>query len=100
MYHLQQENGDINHHLFHLFIATPEKVIFEDKVLALNAPGKEGFFEILVGHAAFISLLKPGKLVITDVNKQKHIWEISWGFFEISQNKASVLIDSAQHVEG
>lgn len=93
MYHLQQEPSDITHHMFNLFIATPEKVIYDDYVFALNAPGKEGFFEILVGHAAFLALLKSGKLVVTDINKQKLTWEVSEGIFEMYHNKASVLVD-------
>lgn len=99
MYHLQQEPPDISHHLFNLFIATPEQVIFDQDVLALNVPGKEGFFEILVGHAAFMAVLKSGKLVVTDINKQKHMWEVSGGIFEIYHNRASVLVDSIKPVE-
>lgn len=99
MYHLQQESPEIAHHLFRLFIATPEKVIFDQEAISVNAPGKEGFFEILVSHAPFMSLLKSGKLVATDVNKEKHVWEISGGIFEVSQNVASVLVDSAVPID-
>lgn len=99
MYHLQQEPGEISHHLFNLFIATPEKVIFDQNVFGLNAPGKEGFFEVLVGHAAFMAILKTGKLVVTDINKQKLAWEVSGGIFEIYHNKATVLVDSVVPLE-
>lgn len=99
MYHLQEEPSDIERHLFNLFIATPEKVVLKQNVLSLNAPGKEGFFEILVGHAAFMAILKAGKIVVTDRNKDKHAWMISAGIFEIYNNRASLLVDSIEPLE-
>lgn len=99
MYHLQEEPSDIAHHLFNLFIATPEKVVFEQNVISLNAPGKKGVFEVLVGHASFMALLKAGKLVVTDRNKEKRAWIISGGIFEVYNNRASLLVDSIEPLE-
>lgn len=82
--------------MYDLFIATPEKVIFNDSIQSLNAPGSEGYLEILTNHAPIITTLQPGKLVVTTKNKEKRIWAVSGGFLEFSHNKASLLADSIE----
>ena len=41
--------------MYHLFMATPEKVVFDGQVESLVAPGKLGYLEILTNHAAIIT---------------------------------------------
>ncbi|MGZ3633788.1 MAG: ATP synthase F1 subunit epsilon [Parachlamydiaceae bacterium] len=82
--------------MYHLFLVTPEKVLFDGHVYSVNAPGEVGFFEVLSNHASMISVLKEGKLVVTDQDKQKHAWHISGGYFDVSQNRATVLANSAE----
>lgn len=96
MYHLQQEPSEISHHLFRLLIATPEKVIFQGNILSLYAPGKDGYFEILVNHAAFMAALHSGKVIVTQADKSKIAWAITGGLFEIDKNKASLLADACE----
>lgn len=80
--------------MYHLFVATPEKVIFDDKANYLKAPGGEGYFEILPNHAPFISTLKNGKVEFIDKEHKKWSLEISGGLFEVHHNEASLLADS------
>jgi len=82
--------------MYHLFVATPDKVYFDDDVISLIAPGTVGSFEILSHHAPFISSLKKGPLTITDKNHRRFTWNITGGFFEMSDNKATLLADSVQ----
>ncbi len=80
--------------MFHLFLATPEEVIFDDEVSDLKAPGAAGYFEILPQHAPFISSLKKGTLEFKDANNKVWVMEIPGGIFEVEHNNASVLADA------
>lgn len=82
--------------MFRLFLATLEKVIFDDDVQSLIAPGAVGYFGILTNHAPIIASLKPGKLVITDKNHNKIVWAISGGFLEMSHNNSTILADAVE----
>ena len=47
-----------------LEILTPDKSVFSGEAIAVNVPGILGSFEILAGHAALVSALGTGTLVI------------------------------------
>jgi F-type H+-transporting ATPase subunit epsilon len=82
--------------MYHLFLATPEKVIFDDKVISLIAPGGDGYLEILTNHASILTTLTAGKLEVTDKDKKKWIWAVSGGFLEVIHNQAVLLADAIE----
>lgn len=82
--------------MYRLFIATPEKVIFDDDVESLIAPGLAGYLEILTGHAPIICALTAGKLTIKDTKGKKKDWAISGGYLEVSDHKATLLGDAME----
>lgn len=82
--------------MYHLQIVTPEEIFFDDQVIALIAPGIEGYLGILTNHAALITALKTGVLIITDQNKKKIFYEVSGGFLEVCHNEAFLLVDTIQ----
>lgn len=82
--------------MYRLSIVTPEKVVYEDLVYSLIAPGEEGYLEILTNHAAIITSLQPGKLTVTDKDEKTTIWAVSYGFLEVSHNEASLLADAIE----
>jgi F-type H+-transporting ATPase subunit epsilon len=45
-------------------VVTPEKILFSDPATMVEAPGAEGDFGVLVDHAPFVSLLRPGLVSI------------------------------------
>lgn len=51
-----------------LDILTPEAQVFHGEVTAVTLPGIDGEFQVLNGHAAIISALKPGivKICVAD----------------------------------
>jgi F-type H+-transporting ATPase subunit epsilon len=82
--------------MYQLSITTPEKVVFEDQVYSLIAPGTVGYLEILTDHAPIITSLQPGKLIVSDSNREKLIYAVSGGFLEVSGNKATLLADAVE----
>lgn len=81
---------------FHLFFAIPEQIVFNGEILSVIVPGTVGSFEALKGHAAILSTLTSGRVEILDKNKKRWHWEISSGYFEMSHNKATLLVDSVE----
>lgn len=80
---------------FHLDIVTPERNIFSGEVVSVTAPGSAGQFQVLADHAPFLSSLAPGEARIELADKSQRIYKISGGFFEVSANKATLLVESA-----
>lgn len=85
--------------MYHLFIATPNKVVFDGQVKDMVAPGTYGYLEILTDHAPIITSLKPGKLRVNDENDKKYIWAISGGYLDVLHNEVSLLADTLELAE-
>jgi F-type H+-transporting ATPase subunit epsilon len=82
--------------LFKLSILTPEKAVFEGDVQYVHAPGTEGYFGVLVNHAAMVTALATGKLTVRNANGVEEHWQVAGGFFEVSDNSATVLADAVE----
>ena len=80
--------------LFKLSILTPERSVFEGDVEYVEAPGTEGYFGVLAHHAALVSGLASGTLVIRKPGGAEDRMQVSGGFFEVGDNAATVLADS------
>jgi F-type H+-transporting ATPase subunit epsilon len=78
-----------------LEIATPDKLLVNEKVSDVEVPGKDGYMGILPGHAALISELKEGTLKYTASGKSSQL-TITGGFVEVRDDKVRVLADSVK----
>lgn len=78
-----------------LEVVTPDKVLVSQEADILVAPGSEGEFGILPGHVHFLSGLISGELRFRDGKDEKYL-SVSTGFAEVSNDKISVLVDSAE----
>lgn len=79
----------------HLEITTPEKVLISEDVIFFEAPGVDGEFQILPYHTPFLTGLKIGHIIFNKNSKTTHI-SISGGFCEFKQNKAVILVHTAE----
>jgi F-type H+-transporting ATPase subunit epsilon len=79
---------------FHLDIVMPAKNVFSGNVVSVTAPGSEGQFQVLAGHAPFLSTLATGDVRIDLADKSQKVFKVSGGFFEVSANKAMLLVES------
>lgn len=80
--------------MYHLFLATPEEVVYDGKANYLKAPGGLGYFEILPNHAPFMTTLTKGRVQFIDHAHKKWILEIPGGILEVLHNEVSLLADA------
>ena len=85
---------------FELSILTPEKSVFEGAVEYVEVPGAEGYMGVLAHHAALVTVLQSGTLTVRKVGGSEEKWQVSGGFFEVSNNRAIVLADGVGAVKG
>jgi len=80
-----------------LIVLTPDKKVFEGKVNRISAPGVEGEFEVLDNHAALVSSLRDGSVLITPADSKDLLsLSIQSGFIEVLDNKVSLLVLEAK----
>ena len=79
---------------FQLSILTPERTVFEGPVEYVQVPGTEGYLGVLANHAALVTALQPGTLTLRKSGGGEERWTVTGGFFEVSDNQATVLADS------
>src|ERR1700733_5087324 len=77
--------------MFHITVLTPEKLVYEGEVYSIIAPGGLGYLEILQNHAALVTTLQPGKLVIVIPDKKRSLYAVSGGILEVMHNEAILL---------
>ncbi len=81
-----------------LDIVTPDKIVMSEQVDYVSAPGVEGEFGVLPGHIPLLVALTIGKLSYT-ANGKRHNAFVGGGFAEVSDNKVTVLAESAELAE-
>lgn len=81
-----------------LDIVTPDQLVLSREVDYVGAPGLEGEFGVLPGHVPFISALTIGGLYYKTDGKTRFVF-VAGGFAEVSDNKVTVLAESAEEAE-
>ena len=84
---------------FHLSVITPTRTLLDEEVTSIVVPGSEGYLGVLAHHAPLIAALAPGKLTVKTEGGQTHVYALSGGFVEVSNNKAILLADAMETLE-
>jgi len=79
-------------------IATPERVMLDEEVDMIEAPGASGEFGVLPGHVAFLTTLRHGEIRLLTQGKARFI-ATSGGFAEVVDDKVTLLLDTAEFSE-
>lgn len=80
-------------------IVTVEKTLLhEEGIEEVVAPGIEGQLAVLPEHAAFMTMLAPGELILKR-GGEEHPYAVTGGFFEVLDNRVIVLADAAERAE-
>jgi len=78
-----------------LEVATPTRLVVSGKVDEVVAPGIEGYFGVLPGHAPFLTTLGIGELTYRKGREELHL-AVAGGFCEVRNDKVIVLADTAE----
>ncbi|HSF05636.1 MAG TPA: F0F1 ATP synthase subunit epsilon [Methylomirabilota bacterium] len=81
-----------------LEVATPTRLVVTDNVDEVVAPGIEGYFGVLPGHAPFLTTLGIGELTYRKGRDEFHL-TVGGGFCEVRNDKVIVLADTAERPE-
>ena len=85
--------------MLHFELVSPERLIRSGPVHMVVVPGTEGDFGVMVGHAPFMSTIRPGEIAIyTSENSAPELVAIEGGFAEVSERGLTILADAAQTV--
>ncbi len=82
-----------------LDIVTAERVVFNEDVTMVIAPGAAGELGILPTHIPLLTTLKPGILRVKHAGSEETILAIGGGFMEVRPDRVTVLAVSAEHAE-
>ena len=83
-------------------LVTPERILFEAAATAVELPAKNGYFEVLYGHAPLMAELGAGDVIvhngadITDGSTaDTSRYNVSWGFVEVLPDRVTILASDA-----
>jgi F-type H+-transporting ATPase subunit epsilon len=76
-------------------LVSPEKLISSREADMVVAPGSEGLFGVLVGHAPFITTLKPGVIDVYEGGKVVDRIFVAGGFADVTPEKLVILAETA-----
>jgi len=81
-----------------LEVVTPEGLLLRDEVDEVQAPGSEGYFGVLPGHAPFVSTLGLGEIRYQK-GERRHVLTCFWGFCEVLPERVSILAEVGERAE-
>ncbi|MBF6600704.1 MAG: F0F1 ATP synthase subunit epsilon [Dehalococcoidia bacterium] len=80
-------------------IVTVERTVLQEEGIdEVVAPGADGQLAVLPEHAAFMTMLQPGELILKRGNDELP-FAVTGGFFEVLDDRVVVLADAAERVE-
>ena len=79
-------------------IVTPDGIAYTGALTSCTAPGVDGQFQILSGHAPLLANLQIGEIKVQN-NDGTRILATSGGFLEVKDNNISIIVESAEFAD-
>lgn len=92
----QQESSEASY--LHVVIVTGDRSVYDGIAERVIAPAVQGPVTILVHHAAYLTTLEPGELIV-GLEDERQSYAVGGGFLEVSDDRVIVLADSAERAE-
>jgi F-type H+-transporting ATPase subunit epsilon len=84
----------------HFSLVSPERELFAGDVDQVDAPGAEGDFGVLAGHAPFMTTLKEGLVRVYEGGRVVRSFEVRGGFADVTPEGLTVLAEHAVEAQG
>jgi F-type H+-transporting ATPase subunit epsilon len=81
----------------HFSLVSPERELFAGEVDQVDAPGSEGDFGVLAGHAPFMTTLKEGRVKAYE-GDDTLVFEVRGGFADVTPAGLTILAEYAAPV--
>jgi F-type H+-transporting ATPase subunit epsilon len=81
----------------HFSLVSPERELFNGQVDQVDAPGSEGDFGVLAGHAPFMTTLKEGPVSVYNDGATR-TYEVRGGFADVTPDGLTILAEQAAEV--
>ena len=78
-------------------LVAPERELFHGLVDQVVAPGEDGDFGVLPGHAPLMSTLRPGAIRVLDGGSERKIF-VYGGFADVTPDGLTILAEEAMDV--
>jgi F-type H+-transporting ATPase subunit epsilon len=82
----------------HFSLVSPERELFSGDVDQVDAPGSEGDFGVLAGHAPFMTTLKEGRIKLHN-DGAVLAYDVKGGFADVTPIGLTILAEQAIEVE-
>jgi len=79
-----------------LEIVTPERTVLKTEAASILIPGVDGYIGIQYNHAPMVAGMTYGILHYGEIRAEKERAAVSGGFVEVSDNRVTVLADTAE----
>ena len=81
-------------------LVSPERVLFDTTADAVELPAKNGYMEVLYGHAPLLAELGAGDVRLhggkdTGSGGGDQTYNVSWGFVEVLPDRVTILANDA-----
>jgi F-type H+-transporting ATPase subunit epsilon len=77
---------------------TPSRLLLDEEVDEVTAPGALGQFGVLPKHITFLTLLEPGEMSYRQGSRRYHL-AITGGYAEVLDDVMTVLADAAEYAD-
>jgi F-type H+-transporting ATPase subunit epsilon len=79
----------------HVRLVTPERILVDESVDAVELPSKSGYIEVLYGHAPLLSELGVGEVRLHGGTGGDQNYFVVWGFVEVLPDRVTILAQNA-----
>jgi F-type H+-transporting ATPase subunit epsilon len=82
----------------HFSLVSPERELYAGEVEQVDAPGSEGDFGVLAGHAPFMTTLKEGRVKVFVEDDETRVFDVRGGFADVTPDGFTILAEHAVEV--
>jgi F-type H+-transporting ATPase subunit epsilon len=80
-------------------LVVPDRILVDQTADAVEVPGKNGYFEVLYGHAPLLSEIGAGEVRLHGGESGDQRYSVARGFVEVLPDRVTILAETAQKPE-